>query len=98
MKQHAHPQHKPAAQSSEQKGASKAAQQDRKTEERQARGTSERAESDRAERAPMQHGTNQSSKRPMQTPAEDGRAAAQEGQMPQNQQRLGQHQNSRKQP
>ncbi|WP_426397195.1 hypothetical protein ACN9M1_02765 [Ralstonia sp. R-29] len=58
----------------------------------------ERVEADRAERAAMPHGTKQSGKRPVQSPAEDGRAAAHGGQMPQNQQRLGQHQNSRKQP
>ncbi len=58
----------------------------------------ERAEAGRAERTPMEHGTNRSAKRPMPVPAEDGRAAAHEGQLPQNQQRLGQHQNSRKQP
>ncbi len=56
------------------------------------------AEADRAERMPMQHGTERSAKRPMRVPAEDGRAAAHTGQLPQNQQRLGQHQNSRKQP
>ncbi|AST31260.2 hypothetical protein [Ralstonia solanacearum] len=53
---------------------------------------------DRAERVPMQHGTERSVRRPMRVPAEDGRAAAHAGQLPQNQQRLGQHQNSRKQP
>lgn len=57
-----------------------------------------RAESNRAERTPMQHETKQSGKRRMQSPAEDGRAAAHGGQLPQNQQQLGQHQNSRKQP
>lgn len=36
--------------------------------------------------------------RPMRAPAKDGRAITHAGQLPQNQQRLGQHQNSRKQP
>ncbi|CAJ0795263.1 hypothetical protein LMG7141_03066 [Ralstonia condita] len=86
MKQHS--QQKPAAQRAE-----------RKTDEQQTRGAAgKRAEADRAERISMQHGTGQSAKRPMRVPAEDSRGTAQEGQMPQNQQRLGQHQNSRKQP
>ena len=89
MKQHAQQQHKPAGQSREQK-------KEQNTEARSA--AKEHAESDRAERTSMQHGTDRSAKRPMPVPAEDGRAAAHEGQLPQNQQRLGQHQNSRKQP
>ncbi|MEF9384220.1 hypothetical protein V4890_01100 [Ralstonia solanacearum species complex bacterium KE056] len=36
--------------------------------------------------------------RPMRAPAKDSRAITHAGQLPQNQQRLGQHQNSRKQP
>lgn len=96
MKQHAQQQHKAAAQSGEQRKEKKGAH---KAEERQASGAAkERTESDRAERTSMQHGTDRSAKRPMPVPAEDGRAAAHEGQQPQNQQRLGQHQNSRKQP
>lgn len=99
MKQHAQQQHKPAAGSGEQKGEHKGKQKGERKQERTAGGAAnERAESDRAERTSMQHGTGQSAKRPMQVPAEDGRAAAHEGQLPQNQQRLGQHQNSRKQP
>lgn len=101
MKQHAQKPHKPAAQSGkgkdERKAEPKGEQKTARTE--QGRGVAkERAEPDRAERTSMQHGTDQSAKRPMQVPAEDGRAAAHEGQLPQNQQRLGQHQNSRKQP
>nr|WP_311529183.1 hypothetical protein [uncultured Ralstonia sp.] len=95
MKQRAQQQHKPAAQSREQKGEKKG---EGKQERTAGGAANDRAESDRAERTPMQHGTNQSANRPMQVPAEDGRAAGHEGQMPQNQQRLGQHQNSRKQP
>jgi len=108
MKHHAQQQHKPAAQPGNQKEDRKAdRKEDRKSERTSERkpeaqpergAAKERAESDRAERTPMQHGTEQSAKRPAPVPAEDGRAAAQEGQMPQNQQRLGQHQNSRKQP
>ncbi|MCO5401561.1 hypothetical protein [Ralstonia soli] len=102
MKQHAQPQHKPGAQSrdqrKEQKGKEQKGTPKAKTDEQAGSAAKERTESDRAERTSMQHGTDQSAKRPMQVPSEDGRAAAQEGQLPQNQQRLGQHQNSRKQP
>lgn len=101
MKQHAQQPHKPAAQAGEKAGERKSESNkgEHNAQAQQGRGGStERAESDRAERTSMQHGTDQSAKRPMPVPAEDGRAAAQEGQMPQNQQRLGQHQNSRKQP
>lgn len=102
MKQHAQQQHKPAAQSREHKGAQKQDAQKKDTKKqdtKQERGAAkERAESDHAERTAMQYGTERSTKRPMPVPAEDGRAAAHEGQLPQNQQRLGQHQNSRKQP
>ncbi|ASL72859.1 hypothetical protein ACQCP0_19315 [Ralstonia pseudosolanacearum] len=48
----------------------------------------------RAGRMPMQPGAE----RPMRAPAKDGHAITHAGQLPQNQQRLGQHQNSRKQP
>ena len=101
MKQHAQQPHKPAAHAAEKAGERKSEGKkgERSDQARQERGAAkDRAESDRAERTSMQHGTDQSAKRPMQVPAEDGRAAAQEGQLPQNQQRLGQHQNSRKQP
>ncbi|MEV8470722.1 hypothetical protein [Ralstonia sp. UNC404CL21Col] len=101
MKQHAQQPHKPAAQAGEKAGERKSESKkgEHNAQAQQGRGGNrERAESDRAERTSMQHGTDQSAKRPMPVPAEDGRAAAQEGQMPQNQQRLGQHQNSRKQP
>lgn len=89
MKQHARQQHKPAAQS-------RARKEERNAEAHDA-GQSH-LESGRAKRARMQHGADQSAKRSMPLPAEDGHAAAHEGQLPQNQQRLGQHQNSRKQP
>ena len=96
MKQHAQQPHKPAAQPEERKGEQKG---ERKAEDRQARGgAKERPESDRAERTSMQQGPEQSAKHPTPGSAEEGRGAAQEGQMPQNQQRLGKHQNSRKQP
>ena len=96
MKQHAQQQHKPTAEPADQKGMH---QGDRHTEHSQAHGgTKDSSEADRALRSPRQHSTDQSIKRAAQTPTEDGRAAAQEGQMPQNQQRLGQHQNGRKQP
>lgn len=101
MKQHAQQPHKPAAQAGEKAGERKSESKkgEHNAQAQQERGdTRERAESDRAERTSMQHGTAQSAKRPTPVRAEDGRAAAQEGQMPQNQQRLGQHQNSRKQP
>ncbi|MET3447220.1 hypothetical protein [Ralstonia sp. 1138] len=101
MKQDAQQPHKPAAQAGEKAGnrQSEGKKGEHNAQAQQGRGGNrERAESDRAERNSMQHGTDQSAKRPMPVPAEDGRAAAQEGQMPQNQQRLGQHQNSRKQP
>ncbi|CAJ0683491.1 hypothetical protein [Ralstonia mannitolilytica] len=96
MKQHAQQQHKPPAEPADQKGMQKG---NRHTEQSQAHGgTKDSSEADRALRSPRQHSTDQSIKRAAHAPAEDGRAAAQEGQMPQNQQRLGQHQNSRKQP
>ncbi|AMP38457.1 hypothetical protein ACKZDW_19430 [Ralstonia syzygii subsp. celebesensis] len=56
------------------------------------------ADADRAGHMPMRHGTERSARPPMRVLAKDGRAAAHAGQLPQNQQRLGQHQNSRKQP
>lgn len=101
MKQHAQQPHKPAAHAAEKAAErkSKGKKGERSDQARQEWGAAkDRAEADRAERTSMQHGTNQSAKRPMPVPAEDGRASAQEGQLPQNQQRLGQHQNSRKQP
>lgn len=101
MKQHAQQPHKPAAHAAENAGERKreGKKGERSDQAQQGRGAAkDRAEADRAERTSMQHGTDHSAKRPMPVPAEDGRAAAQEGQLPQNQQRLGQHQNSRKQP
>jgi hypothetical protein len=93
MKQHAQQPHKPAAQAGEKAGQRKSESKkgEHNAQAQQGRGVAK-------ERTSMQHGTDQSAKRPMRAPAEDGRAAAQEGQLPQNQQRLGQHQNSRKQP
>ncbi|CAJ0723401.1 MULTISPECIES: hypothetical protein [Ralstonia] len=101
MKQHAQQPHKPAAQAGGNAGerTSESKKGDRRDQaQKEGAGAKGSTESDRAERTSMQHGTDQSAKRPTPTPAEDGRAAAQEGQLPQNQQRLGQHQNSRKQP
>ncbi|MGN6261372.1 MAG: hypothetical protein ACTHNO_11615 [Ralstonia sp.] len=101
MKQHAQQPHKPAAPAAEKAGERKSESKkgERGDQAQQGRGAAkDRADSDRAERTSMRHGTDQSAKRPVPVPAEDGRAAAQEGQLPQNQQRLGQHQNSRKQP
>ncbi|CAJ0776611.1 hypothetical protein LMG19083_00181 [Ralstonia psammae] len=105
MKQHTQQPHKADAQSGGKAGGkaeerrSESKKSEPNAQAQQRRGADKaRAESDRAARTSMQHGTDPSAKRPMQGPAEDGRAAAQEGQLPQNQQRLGQHQNSRKQP